>query len=92
MLKTLAAYHVGFALTYLLSLYVVFLSKLGAEKVKQKVRDRTITEDDLRAWRGLPFSATNLIADMRYYQGFISNPQRSPGPWYVDMVLSWLWL
>ncbi|KAG7285895.1 hypothetical protein NEMBOFW57_008189 [Staphylotrichum longicolle] len=36
LLKTLAAYHVGFVLTYLLSLYVVFLSKRGAEKVKQK--------------------------------------------------------
>lgn len=92
LLKTLAAYHVGFVLTYLLSLYVVFLSKRGAEKLKKKVCDRSITEDDLRAWGGLPLSAVNLIASMRHYQSIISNLQLSPGPWYVDMVLSWLWL
>lgn len=52
LLKTLAGYHVGSVFAYLSSLCVVFLSSRGTEKLRQKVEDRTVTEDDLRAWAG----------------------------------------
>jgi hypothetical protein len=66
LLTLLAAYNTGFALIYAACLYMVSRCHRQAEDLKIKVRERNVTEEDMRAWGGFTPSVTNWIAGARH--------------------------
>lgn len=88
--KILAGYHVGFVFAYLSSLGVVFLSSRSTKKLRQKVENHTVTEDDLRAWGGFPFAVANWIAESRCQQALYAVPElNADWPWPINLILQW---
>lgn len=87
----LAVYNVGFALAYMSSLPIISRSRRGAEDLRQKVIDRTLSHEDADTWAGLLFRATNWIANesdysQRFLYGFYG-PTPWWCPWFVIEVL-----
>lgn len=85
-----AAYHTGFALAYLASLSIVSRSRRGAEALRQKVKDRTVFREDVQAWAGLLFRATNWIAESRDERRIFDQPAPWWCPWFVVEMMKWI--
>ncbi|KAK4236702.1 hypothetical protein C8A03DRAFT_35392 [Achaetomium macrosporum] len=64
-LTFLTGYHAVFALAYRASLYLAHRCRRQAEELKVKARNRTVSEDDVRAWDGFACRALNYVADER---------------------------
>jgi hypothetical protein len=74
MLTHLTGYHAFFALTYRVSLYLVHHCHRKAEGLQVKIRNRTVSVDDVLAWDGFACRLLSWIADerdrrTRYYTG-----------------------
>lgn len=90
-LALLATYHVGFALTYQWSLSIIARSRRGAEDLRQKVLDRTVSPGDVLVWGGLLFRATNWFAGDRAFRRECEVHRAWWFPWLPHEVLVMWW-
>jgi hypothetical protein len=86
----LATYHTGFALAYMVSLPIVSRSRRGAEALRQNMIDRTVFQEDLRAWAGPLYQATNRIAESRHERRIFYGPAPWWCPWFLTEMCKWI--
>lgn len=81
-LALVAAYHIGFALAYQWGLSALSRCRRGAEELRQKVANRSVSPADVKVWEGLLFKAGNWICDeRRFRRGTRSLPLDWWCPW-----------
>jgi hypothetical protein len=104
LLTIVTAYHGGFALAYLSSLYLTFRCVLQAQSLKQSVAAEcrrvhqdvpatagsgSVCEEDVEAWCGsVPYGLVNWVADQRSIRDCLFKPPVS-WVWIIDFIANW---